>query len=196
MSWNPFKTKIREAIKITKIYDGLPQLTEYRIDSPTKIKEIVNHINNHPTIYINALMKKDSLEAVPTLQILEINEQMPNNESIRVVADVQYVYNAPSQNEPKSFTIGGLKIIAVLLFIFACLGVFTLVTMQMQHDQTVIDKTCFMYLKNGEPESIEIEGVQYNLNKDGTLDDIDNVFLNPYHRQILLYERCVKINLK
>lgn len=194
MNWNFLKTE-KTAIRITKTYNNIPQPVEYRVDSSTKIQEIIEHIKCHPGTYINDIMKRDQLDEAPTLKVQLINEPLPNNNNITIEANVHYEYNTPKQQPVTSFTLGGLKLISIIAIIFGFLIAFTMLSMQMQHEQNMIDETCYMYLKNGIPDSIEIENTKYNLNVDGTITDLDAVFLNPHHRELLAYQQCIKVNI-
>jgi hypothetical protein len=79
--------------------------------------------------------------------------------------------------------------------IFAILMVFTMMVMQHENNIKMIEETCFMYTRNGVPESIIIDNTTYNLKENGEISDIDKVFLNPYHRQLLAEQKCIEVNL-
>lgn len=200
---NPWK---KEAIKITKIYDNKIK-TEYKIYSKYKLKEGFEQANNNPEIYQKEIKKKDDLKYLPEFQVNKINEKLPSDEKIKVSLEFVYKYNSPNKEQNKtlkgfdqtiadnvrsSFTISLVAITAILVTIgFICSAL-----IKHQSQQTLIDNTCFMYLKEGTPESIEIDGFKYKMKPNGELDDIDAVLLNPHHRQLLQYQECVKVNLK
>ena len=193
MNWKLFKIE-QKAIKITKTYDGVARPTEYRIDSPDKIEEIIKHINTHPATYTHTTMKRDNLDNVPTVKVKTINEFLPSDKSITIVANVHYDYIKQAQEPTSSWVANSIKIAAGFLVLFLLFCGFTAMVMEQQHERNMVDQTCFMYLQHGVPQSIEIENTRYNLNPDGTLDDIDKVFLNPHHRELLAYQKCVKVN--
>lgn len=194
MNWN-FLKRERHAIKITKSYDGIDKQPEYRIDSKDKIEEIVHHVRMNPTVYTNDIKKRDNLENNPSIKISTISEQMKNEELVTIVAHIHYSHKTQVKKPTQSYTLSGLKIFSWLFILIFFIGAFTLVMVNIQHEQNMIDETCFMYFQNGTPKSIEIDGTKYRMNTDGTINNIDQVFLNPHHRQLLAYQQCVKVNI-
>lgn len=97
---------------------------------------------------------------------------------------------------PKRPLIGaGTAIIIVIMGGFLWFGFLTIQLMKMSHESNMISETCYMYLKNGVPQTIEIEDTTYHLDSDGSITAEDRIFLNPYHQMELARTECIKVNI-
>jgi hypothetical protein len=186
--------KEEQAIKISKTYDGISQLEEYKINSPAKTKEILEHVKSNQKLYQDSIMKKDKLGNLPNIKINLINETYND---IPVVTEIHYTYNTriPVSYEPTIFD-NLSKVFIAICTVFITLLILSLTILSHQNEQQRIEDTCYMYLKNGIPSTIEIDNTVYHLNPDGTIDGIDAVFMNRFHRELLAYQECIKVNIE
>lgn len=96
------------------------------------------------------------------------------------------------------------KVSIVGWVVFGILGVFALFfllsvgfLLKADHDDSEKHakcEKCYRIIKGGEPSFLMIDGTKYSLKSDSTMDDIDQVFLNPWHREIITNEGCIDIS--
>lgn len=186
------------AIKITKQYDDEVS-SSYEINSKRKIDEIVSHIRSYPDVYKKSYQKRDNLSRQPSIEINTINERHPQNNKVEIIYEVKYIGSQVKSNfsELKSNFSKGIFISSLVLLV---LFVFTMITTAIVVDKVVDENNaktrCYRYFKNGEPESVEVGGIKYKLLPNGNFTPESEIFLNPYHRQILMYEECINVNLR
>jgi hypothetical protein len=100
------------------------------------------------------------------------------------------------EEKPRPIITLGTLFWFVLFFGLVWFGWFTVSYMFIAHESNMIQETCYMYLKNGVPDTIEIENTTYHLNSDYSITDEDRIFLNPYHEMELAQQNCVKVNIQ
>lgn len=193
MKW-PFNKKKQVAIRINKTYDSVAYTPTYKIITEEEAGTIINHINNHPLVYREAIKKQDQLTYLPKLQIKEINEVYPADNNIPTIAEIHYTYTTKIPEQEIKILPGFWKAISLVALATIVIGILSIIVLQHQHEQNMINDACYMYFKEGSPTSIEVEGTKYNINEDGTMDDIDALFLNPWHRELIMYDKCIKVN--
>lgn len=195
MDW-PFKNqKKKVAIRIDKTYDTVEYTPSYRIGTEEEINEIINHAKTNPLLYRESIRKQDQLTYLPDIEITEINEVYPADEKIYIIARIHYIYTTKIPQQEVKILPGLTKAISLVALAFILITILSILVVKHQHEQNMINNTCYMYLKNGIPSTIEIDNTTYHINQNGSIDDIDAVFMNNYHKQILQYEECIKVNI-
>jgi len=178
-----FKSRPRKtAIKIIKIYDTIQMQPEILAAPPDITQKTIDDIKTHPKRYAYNVKVKDNLDGCPAIKIAELaTPEYIEKHNVNVICEVTYTY-VPPRIAPKH----RLANFMLFMLVWAFIGVIGLIYWaDEQSKQERIDTQCYYYMKNGVPKAITIEGYEYKLNPDGSLDAIDRVFLNPFHEEKL-----------
>jgi len=64
-------------------------------------------------------------------------------------------------------------------------------------EKSKIDSMCYYYTKNGKPDVIEIDGMEYHLDDNGLINQVDRTGINPFHYEILanVSRNCVRVDV-
>jgi uncharacterized protein (DUF1919 family) len=80
---------------------------------------------------------------------------------------------------------------SILTVIFIALNL-----LQMDHEKWLQEKQCYIYTKNGVPQTVDVYGTTYKLNPDGSIEGMDRVFLNVHHELEIRNGGCIQIDTK
>ena len=178
-----FKSRPRKtAIKIIRVYDGINLQPEIIAASPNTTLETVKDIKANPKRYAFKVKQKDKLDRLPTVIVEELTPpQYLEERNVNITHEVIYFYTS-TRILPKH------RFAKFMLFMLAWsfIGALGLIFWAAeQSKQERIDSQCYYFRKHGIPTAISIEGYEYKLNPDGSMNKIDKTFLNPYHEELL-----------
>jgi hypothetical protein len=184
----------KTGIRIIRIYDGVRLNDEIISAPPKQTNQTLEDMKANPKRYAYNMKLKDQLLNSPKIKISTLSEPEYLEEyDIDVIAEIEYTYKTvvtPHKTNP----VIAFLVILTIWSIFGAIAFFFL--LEKKAEQTQIDSRCYYYTQEGIPQSITIEGEKYRLNPDGTLHDIDRVFFNPWHRQVLEEGNCIKVDTK
>lgn len=188
-----FFSKVKKTgIRVIKIYDGIDLQPEI-ISAPAKqTAKTLEDMKAHPKRYAHHIKRKDQLLGIPKIKIAELTppEHLEEHD-LDIIAEITYTYTTiitPPRPNPIYKALTFITIWSILG------GIGLLFTLSKLADRTAIDAQCYYYYKHGKPTHVIIEGHEYELDKEGKLDPIDEVFFNPWHRQIIEEGKCTQIH--
>lgn len=191
-----FKDRPRKtAIRIKRIYNGIDMQPQIVAAPPDVTKVTISDMKNHPKRYAWDVKMKDGLSDRPKIQIADLaHPERLKEHDVDVICEVTYTFTSEII-QPKH----RLAKVVMFLIIWAFLGFLGLMFwFAEQSKQERIDSQCY-YKVNGEPTSITIQGETYKLDADGSINDVDRVFLNPFHEELLKSmsdDDCIVIDTK
>ncbi len=188
MFWNK---KPQKSIRIRRIYDNVEMRPEY-IDGPAdEIEALSEDIQEYPERYAWDRKQQDGLAKSPAMTINIIDP--PEDD---VICEIVYTYET-ILTPPATSPITKLIIFIIITSALGLIGM--LFWYQKAAEMEQIDTACYYYMKNGTPESIILDGEEFRLEPDGSVNPIQKVFLNPdtKERMRTLHDSdCTFINLK
>lgn len=183
-----WKPKKQAALRITKNYDGIQFRDEYIIKQENHVRDIIKHIKSNPATYARDRARTDRLTGIPTIKLDLIDEQMPNDPTIRVLAEVSYTFTTQIKQKKRGF------LLPAILILLASIIVFNIFAFGDIAKRERINAMCKVYYKHGKPTHIEFGNIEFDLNN---LTYIDKIFMNPWTQQKLEETKissCIQIH--
>jgi hypothetical protein len=190
MFWK--KKPRKTAIRFLKIYDGIDMHPKVVSAPPEVTEKTLKDIVKHPKRYAFDAQQRDGLACQPRIKIakLETPEYVAEHD-IDIVAEVTYLYDTP----PPPRRMSGLGKLLLAITIWFILG--SLVLIVGHHHaarKSAISAACYYFTRDGVPNFIEIDGIRYNLNPDGSIDEVDNLTMGAWHRQVVAEGKCIRVD--
>jgi hypothetical protein len=92
-----------------------------------------------------------------------------------------------------------MTLVTKLIVVFAFLSIFTFavwaIMIERLEAQRERSNRCYVHFYDGAPHSLLIDSSQYTFQPDGTLDKRTNAFMNPYHREMWMSGKCIRVDM-
>jgi hypothetical protein len=167
------------ALRIVKIYDGIRFADQYIVDKTDKMQAVFQGILANKEQYAWEQKQKDGLLKAPWIEVRTINEV---NEGIPVIGEVIFTYKTFI---PKQRPNIGQRVTRFLLIWFIVSAAIIIPVLIYSMRRGEIMTRCYYYTKHGVPDVVEIDGMEYHLDSEGTVVQPDRSGINPYHYEIL-----------
>jgi len=185
---------MKYAIQINRNYDGATLKPRYLIASFSDTERKINELKTNPIELQEEIRKEEKFLRYPDITVIEHEARPhPKDSKCTILATVtaQYTVNVPK----KGVSLFPVVLVTVCI-LFITFAIFVLQLAKQSHEKSQIQDACYMYTKNGVPTSITINGNDYKLNPNGTMEGLDRIFLNPYDEIDLAKAECIRINTK
>ena len=190
--FNPFAVERKTGIRIIRIYDGFRMDDEIIATPPKQTNKTLEDMIDKPKRYANHMKFRDQLLGIPQIKICTLTEpETLEDHDIDIIAEITYTYNMVI---PESKTHPAVMLMYLSFAGALVIAIFALIMANALTKPMYGDMRCTYYLKNGIPQSLVVEGIEYDLDEEGKLSAIDSINFNPYHMETIKNGGCIKID--